>query len=889
MDANNMPMQPLDDASLKQSKMRDIWLELACLLLVIAAGLHSADKSIGGGDTWVAMACGRYTLGSWAKDQPNRTWQMKLLDLFGIHCTQQDPFGAETRAYKPESRKLGALIERVTASVTGKELDTTLEDVGWINQNWLTHVLFYKMKTGFGENSIVIYKFIQAILTALFAYWAARALGVHPSLAAATAVFGILLSRSFVDLRPNVSTILFAAIMIMILARWRNGHVKSLLWFMPVMIIWSNIHGGFIYAILIFTIAIVGYAIQCFLPRMTIFFLMAGFFGGAMLILNGLRHAGEAITDLWKTWAIVTSLLSLIILVMLIVRLNAVRDESYYHIPRLNIIWLAGGLVGVALIPAIFSPFGMENLIHPMVIAVGEEGRIWRNVIEWKPMWDKAGFGNITPYICFLIVLEIVFAAWWILWCLKPVPKFNTNRKKGQEQPDDMVSWPRADITIIVIMILTVIMSLKSRRFVFLAGVVLCPYLARMIQDVLIMLQSRISFMKNCPITGCVTDRKCNILTGSTALAAFMVLIVFGLSMKNIYFSPPIDGIERTVFRRMVGINDQPVRAMQFVDANRLQGVMFNEWTNGGYVAFGQEPLEETGEPRCKVYMDGRAQAAYRVSHFARWQALNPALSYDKAKEHYKNYETYVRQKGFSPDDPAIFDALLKLQNSQSEQARQAQQMLWIGLTRPELYNNIFKREGITVALLTLKRASSVYIMENLLRSRNWTIVFMDDKELVLLRNDAPENEPLLKNGLEKMNYPDEFTRKYSQGYHFCNNPDPSKWQQGLDLLMSVDENDYVPLMADTIYKTALRLRKTDQAWEWFQSRYQSYKAYIESGERFGRFDRLRQMTNCCENLGRLAEAKGDKQAAADYNKQSSQYETMTRELMDDVAGGLFW
>ena len=131
---------------------REVWW-LGCVLLVIAAALHSADRSIGGGDTWVAMANGRYTCaGDWAMEDEGRTWQMKVLDVFGIHMTKKDYMGARTREYVPGDH----------------------QKFGWLNQNWLTHVTFYKMREAWGENALLVYKFAQAILTALFAYWAAR-------------------------------------------------------------------------------------------------------------------------------------------------------------------------------------------------------------------------------------------------------------------------------------------------------------------------------------------------------------------------------------------------------------------------------------------------------------------------------------------------------------------------------------------------------------------------------------------------------------------------------------------------------------------------------------------------------------------------------------------
>ena len=69
-----------------------------CIVLVFFAALHSANCKIGGGDTWVAMQNGRFTVADdWATRHPGRTWQMRLLDKFGIHMTKKDPFSAASR------------------------------------------------------------------------------------------------------------------------------------------------------------------------------------------------------------------------------------------------------------------------------------------------------------------------------------------------------------------------------------------------------------------------------------------------------------------------------------------------------------------------------------------------------------------------------------------------------------------------------------------------------------------------------------------------------------------------------------------------------------------------------------------------------------------------
>ena len=86
MIANDAIEQP----ELAEGGKRSRWIWLGWMLLVIAACLHSANRPIGGGDTWVAMANGRYTVGPWAMEDEGRTWQMRVLDKFGVHLTKKD-------------------------------------------------------------------------------------------------------------------------------------------------------------------------------------------------------------------------------------------------------------------------------------------------------------------------------------------------------------------------------------------------------------------------------------------------------------------------------------------------------------------------------------------------------------------------------------------------------------------------------------------------------------------------------------------------------------------------------------------------------------------------------------------------------------------------------
>ena len=86
---------------------------------------------------------------------------------------------------------------------------------------------------------------------------------------------------------------------------------------------------------------------------------------------------------------------------------------------------------------------------------------------------------------------------------------------------------------------------------------------------------------------------------------------------------PPVTGDddERTsIFMRMTASNVKPFDVCQFMRDNKVSGKMFNYWTEGGALAFGQEPDPETGKTPLQLFMDGRAQAAYGYAKFDLWQ-----------------------------------------------------------------------------------------------------------------------------------------------------------------------------------------------------------------------------------------------------------------------------
>ena len=73
---------------------------------------------------------------------------------------------------------------------------------------------------------------------------------------------------------------------------------------------------------------------------------------------------------------------------------------------------------------------------------------------------------------------------------------------------------------------------------------------------------------------------------------------------------------------RMTDSGQKPFYATKFMKDNKLKGKMFNYWTEGGFIGWGQEPDPNTGFTPLQLFMDGRAQAAYEPKAYEVWSHI---------------------------------------------------------------------------------------------------------------------------------------------------------------------------------------------------------------------------------------------------------------------------
>ncbi|MHC4212845.1 MAG: hypothetical protein ACYSWP_05655 [Planctomycetota bacterium] len=260
------------------------WPMILAWVAMIIFAFHASTHMVGAGDTWVAMACGRHFINHGVdtiepfsanshKAGPNEeTMAQYAKDLrAALYSVKDPPSGTKKSVMSWWLKK----VENYPNWSDGKKkLAKYWHPTGWINQNWLTHVIFYWVThlSPFADaeelsyNSLVYWKIALYILNVICVYYIGRVLGVNPALSAVFACFAMFVGRSFFDVRPaGFSNLLVAVyLLVMLLATHRNILYIWLL--VPVIALWCNLHGGYIYAF-IMLVPFIGLHLLLALPK----------------------------------------------------------------------------------------------------------------------------------------------------------------------------------------------------------------------------------------------------------------------------------------------------------------------------------------------------------------------------------------------------------------------------------------------------------------------------------------------------------------------------------------------------------------------------------------------------------------------------------------------
>lgn len=769
------------------------WTKPVVLAALLLFGLYASTHMVAAGDTWIALACGRH---------------------FAEHGVDTvEPFSFNSHPAGPSDEQLARFPEWTHGMIR------FWHPTGWINQNWLTHLTFYKLVTWFGSdgeynyNTLVYWKYalFTATIAVVFAF--GKVLGAGNFLSMVAACCAMVIGRSFYDIRPACYSNLLVPLFILLLALSAYKH-RAYIWLMiPLIIFWANVHGGYIYAYIMLS-PFMAVHILLNLPRrwtiavglsglwMVLYLLYYKYHTNpyyvettrflqpdyqAMSLISGMLLTGVLLSaialclaalrhipaGLFYSYHMIVSLvypiillasqrlvipgninpqfarilnhfmignlvgfLLLFILGILIVMLLAAKKERFVRIPNKTIghIMAAGALSFLAMI--LFNPFRLTNLTHTFEISISEHAASWRAVNEWRPAFDwmdpttdRANpVGDEEGFAVMVIVGSVILLIWMVLHCLKPSLR---PVRKGPRQtvfPSDPAEtgWPKIDIAMILVGALTIYMAFQSRRFIAIAGPSASPVLAMFLMQIWLMFTARLNWSRSQrlePVQLPVFWQKC-------AWGAATVLLVFlgtywGWKYHRIYVAPwPADGIRDSVFMRMTASNQKPFEVCDFINDNQLTGRIFNYWTEGGGLVFGQNPDPETGKTPLQHFMDGRAQAAFDHDTFKLWQ--------------------YIHAGG------PIVEQLARLGRSpNAEEIRQIGQWL----------DEEFKARQVWVTLMPRTQTDSTF-MRAIITTPNWKTAFIDDMQHLLVDIESPQGQQLIASILDgQAIFADDFSR----------------------------------------------------------------------------------------------------------------------------------
>jgi hypothetical protein len=169
---------------LTQSSRVPLWCKGVLLAGMLLFAFYASTHMVAAGDTWVALACGRH---------------------FAEHGVDNvEPFSFNSHPAGPTEEQLKDWPAWTHGMIR------YWHPTGWINQNWLTHLIFYKLASWFGSeghynyDTLVAWKFALYTLTVLCVFAIGKTIGAGDLLSALAACMGMVVGRSFFDIRRRV-------------------------------------------------------------------------------------------------------------------------------------------------------------------------------------------------------------------------------------------------------------------------------------------------------------------------------------------------------------------------------------------------------------------------------------------------------------------------------------------------------------------------------------------------------------------------------------------------------------------------------------------------------------------------------------------------------------
>ncbi|MFQ5921956.1 MAG: hypothetical protein ACE5M4_03865 [Anaerolineales bacterium] len=399
----------------------------------------------------------------------------------------------------------------------------------WIYPGWLAQIALIAVYQLLGFPGLNLLTALAVVAAFGFVWMTMRG---EPLLRAFVLLFAATASAVYWSARPHIFTLVFTAGTLWAMARFRRDGSR-VIWLLPVMmVVWANVHGGFVIPILLIGLEILATLRDLLLPKLRIAIQGKGrtleLEGGGAPLADGGRTSEASGKEVQRAPTIGKAIDEG-------VHKSGARQDP--KVARLKTL-VGVGLVGVAAI--VVNPFGVDMLTYPFrTVSIG----VLRDHIQ---EWQSPNFHQLEVQP-FLWLLLLVLAA--------------------------MASSPKRPTSIELIHVgVFAYLGFLAARNIALFALVAAPVLSNHLDAILVhWLPHRISGQE---LPSRLTRPLNAILLVLIALAA---LAKGALPLSNKFN-------EETIAESM------PARAVEYLRVNHPEGPLLNSYNWGGYVLWSLYP-----------------------------------------------------------------------------------------------------------------------------------------------------------------------------------------------------------------------------------------------------------------------------------------------------------
>ena len=138
-----------------------------------------------------------------------------------------------------------------------------------LNQYWLAQIIFYLIFDRTGANGIVFLRGALLFCAILSAFMYFKRAKVNSYIAFIFLFLLFLMTMRSLGERPVLFSILFSAVVFVLLEEFRDRRGWSVFLLIPVMLVWANMHGGFLIGIVIIAVFMIGETLKIMLKKST--------------------------------------------------------------------------------------------------------------------------------------------------------------------------------------------------------------------------------------------------------------------------------------------------------------------------------------------------------------------------------------------------------------------------------------------------------------------------------------------------------------------------------------------------------------------------------------------------------------------------------------------